>query len=108
MFLIIGGVIVLGSVMTGAWILRFFYAYRMWSTKLVQLSPRTTALILCCLLVFSTYAVSLWHERLPEDSAARTRSRSSGWKGGWTPRRSPRCSDRGRSCRGSCAPIRGR
>jgi galactan 5-O-arabinofuranosyltransferase len=52
------------SMMGGAWIFRFFYARMMWETKLVQLYPRTTALILYLLLLLSVYGVALVVERL--------------------------------------------
>ncbi len=47
----------LTTVMAGAWLLRFQYARRLWETRLVQLYPRTTPLILYCLLILTGYAV---------------------------------------------------
>src|SRR5262249_54446767 len=56
-------VIGLTSVMAGAWLLRFQYARKLWATKLVQLYPRTTPLILYCLLILTGYAVYRLVER---------------------------------------------
>ena len=50
-------VIALISVMAGAWLLRFQYARKLWETKLVQLYPRTTPLILYSLLILTGYTV---------------------------------------------------
>lgn len=49
--------------MAGAWLLRLWYAQRMFETKLVQLFPRTTIEILYCALVLTGYAVYLVCER---------------------------------------------
>jgi hypothetical protein len=58
--------------MAGAWLLRFWYAQRMFETKLVQLFPRTTTEILYCALVLTGYAVYLVLERpLPDAQHAR-------------------------------------
>ena len=45
------------ATMTGAWLMRFFFARDLWETKLVQLYPRTTPLIDCCLLVLAGFVV---------------------------------------------------
>jgi galactan 5-O-arabinofuranosyltransferase len=67
-------VITIGCVMAGAWLMRFFYARMMWETKLVQLYPRTTALILYSLLILSGFAVHWLVRRLPSDSPLRSSS----------------------------------
>lgn len=50
-------VIGMSLMMVGAWLLRFWYARMMWETRLVQLYPRTTALILYCLIALTGLAV---------------------------------------------------
>jgi len=57
-------VIAAGSLVAGAWLLRFHYASLLWQTKLVQLFPRTTAEIVHCLLLLCGYAVYLAVERI--------------------------------------------
>ena len=47
----------LTAVMVGAWLLRLQFARKLWETKLVQLYPRTTPLILYCLLLLTGFAV---------------------------------------------------
>jgi len=64
-------VITLASIMVGAWLLRFFYARSMWETKLVQLYPRTTPLILYCLLLLTGFAVYWLVKRSSADHPAR-------------------------------------
>lgn len=59
------------SMMTGAWLMRFFYARLMWETQLVQLYPRTTALILYCLLILAGFAVHWLVRRASTDSPLR-------------------------------------
>jgi galactan 5-O-arabinofuranosyltransferase len=67
-------VITAAYLMAGAWLLRFWYAQRMFETKLVQLFPRTTIEIVYCALVLTAYAVYLALERpLPEAEGARLR-----------------------------------
>ena len=56
-------VIGVASMMAGAWLLRLKLARALWATKLVQLYPRTTALILYCLLILAGYAVYLVVQR---------------------------------------------
>ena len=58
----------LTAMMISAWLLRFQYARKLWETKLVQLYPRTTPLILYCLLLLAGFAV-LWlvERRRPPD-----------------------------------------
>jgi galactan 5-O-arabinofuranosyltransferase len=58
--------------MTGAWFWRFWYAHSLFDTKLVQLYPRTTPLILCCLIVLSGMAVYWLVARLPSDHQLRS------------------------------------
>ena len=67
-------VIVTTIVMAGAWFMRFNYARKLFSTKLVQLYPRTTPLILYCLLILSGYAIYWLVQRAREDSPLRGRS----------------------------------
>jgi galactan 5-O-arabinofuranosyltransferase len=62
------------ALMVGAWIMRFSLARKMWETKLVQLYPRTTPLILYCLLLLGAYALYWWYERSKEDSWLRDRA----------------------------------
>lgn len=66
-------VIAVGSILAGAWLLRFYYAHYMWKTKLVQLYPRTTPEILYCLLILGGYALYLATERLRARSEAGAR-----------------------------------
>jgi hypothetical protein len=61
-------------VMTGAWLMRFWYAHLMWETKWVQLYPRTTPLILYCLIVLTGYAAYWLVQRLSADSPLRGNS----------------------------------
>ncbi|GAA2777392.1 hypothetical protein [Crossiella cryophila] len=49
--------------LTGTWLLRFYFASRMYAENAVQLYPRTVAEILYCLLVLTGYAVFLAVER---------------------------------------------
>ncbi len=67
-------VIGVGSTMVGAWLLRFFYARMMSETKLVQLYPRTTPLILYCLLILVGYAIYWLVQRASAESP---------WRGPW-------------------------
>jgi len=50
------------AIMAGAWFMRFFFARQMWETKLVQLYPRTTPLILYSLIVLCGFA-AFWLSR---------------------------------------------
>lgn len=50
-------------IMVGTWLLRLYYAHRMWQTKLVQLYPRTTAELLYCLTVLTGFAIYFHVER---------------------------------------------
>lgn len=65
-------VIALVAVMIGAWFWRFWYAHSLFDTKLVQLYPRTTPLILCCLIALSGMAVYWLVARLPSDHQLRS------------------------------------
>jgi galactan 5-O-arabinofuranosyltransferase len=69
-------VIALTMVMLGAWLLRFQYARKLWETKLVQLYPRTTPLILYSLLILTGYTV-YWLVERRRSSAPADRARSS-------------------------------
>jgi hypothetical protein len=67
-------VIALVSIVAGCWVLRLWHAHNMWTTKLVQLWPRTSAEILFCLLVLCVVAVYLLVERTEEKSPWRSPS----------------------------------
>lgn len=69
---LVGGTLL--AVMIGAWFLRFWYAHQMWQTKLVQLYPRTTPLLLYCLMVLTGYAIMWLLQRLPSAHPLRGRS----------------------------------
>lgn len=69
---LVGGTLL--AVMLGAWFLRFWYAHQMWQTKLVQLYPRTTPLILYCLMMMAGYAMLWLLQRLPTTHPLRGRS----------------------------------
>jgi galactan 5-O-arabinofuranosyltransferase len=71
-------VIALGSTMAGAWFMRFWLAHSLWETRLVQLYPRTTPLILYCLLLLTGFAIYWGHQRLRSDSPLRGRSAAIG------------------------------
>ena len=60
-----------GMILAGAWFMRFFFARQMWETKLVQLYPRTTPLILYSLIVLSGFAVFWLVRRLSVDHPLR-------------------------------------
>lgn len=58
------------SLMSGAWLYRFWLAHSMAKTKLVQLYPRTTMLILYCLLILAgvaVFALLARHRRTDEE-----------------------------------------
>jgi len=69
-------VIGVGAIMTGCWLLRFYYAQDLYATGRVQLYPRTTAEILYCLLIFCCYAVYLAMERASRRGAPESLLRS--------------------------------
>jgi hypothetical protein len=71
-------VIVTSIVMGGAWFMRFNYARKLFATKLVQLYPRTTPLILYCLLILSGFAIYWLVQRVREDSPLRGRNATIG------------------------------
>ena len=50
---------VLALSMAGAWLMRFLVASKMWETKQVNLYPRTTMVILGCLLFLALYSAYL-------------------------------------------------
>ncbi|HRC56410.1 MAG TPA: hypothetical protein PKU97_10825, partial [Kofleriaceae bacterium] len=60
--------------MLGAWLSRFWYAHLMWETKLVQLYPRTTPLILYCMIVLTGYALYWMFQRVPVSHPLRGRT----------------------------------
>ena len=62
------------GVMAGAWLLRFYLAGQMYATGKVQLYPRTTVLILYCLLVLIGYTIYLATDRIRDWNAERTAS----------------------------------
>lgn len=67
-------VIALVSLLTGCWLFRLWYAHKMWQTKLVQLYPRTSFEILCCMLVLCVIAVYLLVQRSEPTSVWRSPS----------------------------------
>ena len=77
-------VIGLAAMMAGAWLLRFQYARKLWQTRLVQLYPRTTPLILYCLLILTGYAVYWLIERRRPPAATDRPPGSSGLIGAVT------------------------
>jgi galactan 5-O-arabinofuranosyltransferase len=60
-------VITLVLLTLGAWLLRFWYAHSLSATGLVQLYPRTTALILYCMIVLTGCGVCWGLQRLRDD-----------------------------------------
>jgi galactan 5-O-arabinofuranosyltransferase len=66
-------VVALVSILGGCWALRLWHASRMWETKLVQLWPRTSAEILCCMVLLSLIAIHLLIERCESTSIWRSR-----------------------------------
>jgi hypothetical protein len=79
-------VIVLGAILTGTWLLRFYYARRLYETKLVQLYPRTTAELLYASLILSGYAIYMLvaraRARASADSPLRGRAAVVGFTAG--------------------------
>jgi hypothetical protein len=65
-------VIGLVCIVAGCWLMRLWTAHNMWSTKLVQLWPRTSAEILCCMLVLCVFAVYLLAQRTDDRSPWRS------------------------------------
>ena len=61
----------LGAIMLGAWLMRFYFARLLWDTKLVQLYPRTTPVILYSMLIATGLAVAWLIQRVPSDSPIR-------------------------------------
>jgi hypothetical protein len=57
-------IIGLSLIMASAWIMRFWFASRMYETQTVQLYPRTSQLILHCLLLLLGFAAYFGVERL--------------------------------------------
>jgi galactan 5-O-arabinofuranosyltransferase len=50
-------VIVLASIIAGAWVIRFWYAHKMYETKLVQLYPRTSIELAYCFALVAGFAI---------------------------------------------------
>ncbi|MEO8844395.1 MAG: hypothetical protein ABI591_32660 [Kofleriaceae bacterium] len=50
-------VIVLGAIIVGAWLLRIWYAHKMYETKLVQLYPRTSIELAYCFALVTGFAI---------------------------------------------------
>jgi galactan 5-O-arabinofuranosyltransferase len=71
-------VIALVSIITGCWLLRLYHAHNMFATKLVQLYPRTSAEILCCMLVLCVVALYLLVQRCDPKSVWRSHSAAIG------------------------------
>jgi galactan 5-O-arabinofuranosyltransferase len=69
-------IIAVSWIVVGTWLLRLWYAHRMWQTKLVQLYPRTTAELVYCLCAATGFAIYFYAERrradAPETSPLRT------------------------------------
>lgn len=57
-------VVGMSLITAGAWVFRYWYAHRMAATKLVQLYPRTTAVLLYCAVLLTLYAVYFVVERM--------------------------------------------
>ena len=66
-------VVGLVSILAGCWALRLWHASRMWETKLVQLWPRASAEILCCMVLLALLAIHLLIERCEPTSIWRSR-----------------------------------
>jgi galactan 5-O-arabinofuranosyltransferase len=71
-------VIALVSIITGCWLLRLYHAHNMFATKLVQLYPRTSGEILCCMLVLCVFALYLLIQRCEPTSVWRSHSAATG------------------------------
>ena len=56
-------IIVLAAIITGAWIIRFWYAHLMYETKLVQLYPRTSIELAYCFALVAGFAIHAAAER---------------------------------------------
>jgi galactan 5-O-arabinofuranosyltransferase len=56
-------VIALAPTIAGAFLMRFYYARQLWATRLVQLYPRTTPLLLYSLMILGGFAVYWWFEK---------------------------------------------
>lgn len=67
-------VIALVSIVVGCFLLRLWHAHNMFATKLVQLWPRTSAEILCCMLVLCVFALYLVIDRIDTKSVWRSPS----------------------------------
>lgn len=66
------------SLVVGCWLFRLWHAHNMYATKLVQLWPRTSAEILCCMLVLCVIALYLVLQRLEATSVWRSPSATIG------------------------------
>jgi galactan 5-O-arabinofuranosyltransferase len=71
-------VILLVALAGGCWAFRLWHAHNMWTTKLVQLWPRTSHELLCCLLALCVIAVYLLVQRTDPTSPWRSPSASAG------------------------------
>lgn len=63
-------VIAIVAMMTGTWLLRYWHAHNMYSKKLVQLYPRTTAELFYCSVLLTLFAVYFVTERMRASAAA--------------------------------------
>jgi galactan 5-O-arabinofuranosyltransferase len=70
-------VIVLAAIITGAWLLRFWYAHHMYETKLVQLYPRTSIELAYCFVLVAGFAAHAAADRFAR--APRTPATSSSY-----------------------------
>jgi galactan 5-O-arabinofuranosyltransferase len=63
-------VIVLAAIITGAWLMRFWYAHHMYETKLVQLYPRTSIELAYCFALVAGYAILAGAERFAKPTVS--------------------------------------
>jgi hypothetical protein len=66
-------VIVLAAIIVGVWLMRFWFAHKMYETKLVQLYPRTSIELAYCFALVAGFAIYVAAERFsrtPTDSQA--------------------------------------
>lgn len=62
-------VIVLAAIITGAWVVRFWYAHMMYETKLVQLYPRTSIELAYCFALVAGFAIHAATKRFARERA---------------------------------------
>ena len=69
-------VIVLAAIIVGAWVVRFWYAHKMYETKLVQLYPRTSIELAYCFALVAGFAILAGAERFASREIPVARARS--------------------------------